>query len=159
MAKNSPYLQTLEKLKKAYAELLKANNMKKIAASSEDVVRARTRRGYGVKKNEEKKEKLAKLKPSYVTKREKMSNLSEKTTPGKSNLTLSGKMLDSLESRAEKYGFKIYPGNTRAEKLTEYAEDGSANREPRPYMHLSDKEILKIKQEIDRTLRAILKTI
>jgi hypothetical protein len=159
---SSPYLKKLDKLKEAYQQLLKAKYQKKIGTAAEDMIRVRTRLGYGVEENEKPRDKLAKLSTSYVKQRkttlQKILNR-DVASPKKSNLSLTGRMLRDIDSKAERYGFKVYPGNNRAKKLTEYAEEGSSNRPQRKYMHLSDKEITKVKQEIDRTLRAILKTI
>ena len=57
----------------------------------------RTRLGYGVDVQFGKKTKLKALSPKYKEFRKESPDLSSTTTVGKSNLTLSGQMLDSVK--------------------------------------------------------------
>lgn len=65
-----------------------------------DVIRERTRNGYGITKNGGEMTTLPKLKESTISRRVSLDNqgrLSNKTAPFFSNLTESGQMLDDLK--------------------------------------------------------------
>jgi len=57
----------------------------------------RTRLGYGVSRQEGNRGKLKSLSPAYVQFRQRYRNLSPFTRPRRSNLTLTGQMLDSMQ--------------------------------------------------------------
>ncbi len=126
---------------------------------AEDITR-RTRTGHGVKKEGEKKEKLDKLKASTIKKRKrekKLGKLSNLTTPTKSNLTMSGELLDSLTPKSIKkkevrLEFLGRHKNARIKNsdLADAMEKGdrSRNRPPRPFLGPTNLEKKRVIENI-----------
>ena len=138
--------------------------LQKIAEAAADMIRVRTRKGFGVKRHAGQESKLKPLSKSYIAQRKgeiafftsdsgdvipykpknpKKINRSL-TSPGKSNLTFSGQMLDSLTGSALSQGKAIVKlKGTRDDKKTN-AEVGEFVSVERPFMRLSGKELKKI---------------
>lgn len=109
----------LSKLSKTVKESIDRVTMLKLGEFTTSLIVKRTRLGYGVTKDLGNKEKLAKLKSTYIVARERFDGLSSMTTPRKSNLTRSGQMLDSMKSKYVKAGtILITPTGSRDDGLT-----------------------------------------
>ena len=84
-------------------------------------------------------------------------------TPNRSNLTLSGQMLDSMTFDVKKFGFVVLiPGTRRrGEKITNAQLAKYLSQQGRPFMSLTSGEsrILKsrMKKQIQKRLRKLLK--
>lgn len=81
---------------------LSSSVMRQIGEFACMIIARRTRLGYGVAAMGEKKERLASLDPDYIKLRRELKSagraqMSPLTTVGKSNLTLTGQLLDSLK--------------------------------------------------------------
>jgi hypothetical protein len=88
-------LKQIEALRdKAEKEFTKTGN------EAVELIKKRTRLGYGVDKPRGTKTKLKKLNSDYVASR-KRNRPTGPTTPAKSNLTQSGDMLDDLEAKKQ----------------------------------------------------------
>lgn len=105
----------ISRLEKAVKQSVSAAALKEIGEFTKDIVVKRTRLGYGVEKNFSQREKLAPLKKSYTKARSMFSGLSARTTPKKSNLTLTGQMLESMTFRVSKGSVTIFPSGTRGD--------------------------------------------
>lgn len=91
----------------SWDEALRPMQMKALGQYAADLIRLRTRLGYGVTDTGAKRQRLKKLSPITVAFRKqarKMGELSDQTTPGKSNLTYSGQLLDSIKSKISTQG-------------------------------------------------------
>lgn len=122
------------------------------------IIKIRTRLGYGVNEPCGDKVRLAPFgekaadpqaaKKKYVKFRKNFSNLSSETTPGKSNLTLTGDMLDNMTYKATRDGVTItFDGNDNKKKA-QWAQEGSSNRPQRIFLNLSASEKKQIGKEI-----------
>lgn len=161
---------------------LSVDVMRQIGEFACTVIARRTRLGYGVHGEGEKKESLDGLSPKYVAFRQKYKGaLSPLTTAKRSNLTMTGQLIDSLkvvraylkrvtigptgtrmplsqivgavnrntgtEDRASgrKKGRKLMKDLKVGAKLTN-AEVGAYVSKRRPFLQLSDLEILQIRR-------------
>lgn len=142
-------------------------NMRGLAQEAAEEIKTRTRLGYGVSKHEGPKAPLASLADSTKDNRKRMKirgELSGATTVGKSNLTATGQMLDSIKGDAVSRGKAIVKltgtrdgENLSNEKLGEYMEEGSSNRPKRPFMRLSDLQLKRITENLARDIVSRIK--
>lgn len=126
-------------------------------------IRKRTKAGKGLSSSGKDLEKLKALSDSYKElRKKKRSKLGDKATPGKSNLTASGKMLDSMKGRKKKgpsLEFEL-KGTTKGlgsksvstDKVASYQED-----QGRKFFGLSESEERGIQREIRKILEKIIK--
>ena len=167
--------------------------MKEFMQGLADDIKKRTRRGYGVARDLGPDGKFIGLSPSYIlyrqgkikfftTKNNKLAylkkgkkvtiekpELSEFTKPTRSNLTLSGQMLDSLIADSSgtlkgeitiKDTRKPIKGQNKAptnNQLAEWHEEGAGKLPKRPFMHVSIAEYDRLIQAMQRKLNAQLK--
>lgn len=101
------------------------------------MIKERTRQGRGVKNGQE--ISLEELLPSTKEIRRKYKKLSPETSPSKSNLTESGKLLDNMTLRETKNGVTI--GTQRGSRNRDKAK---YVQEKRPFMEFSEKEENKL---------------
>lgn len=98
MSKATTKLKAIfKRLEDTLNEATRAENIRPVAEFVIDLVIKRTRLGYGVQKQFGSKYKFPSLSPNYVKFRKKYSGLSETTSPSKSNVTLTGQLLDSIK--------------------------------------------------------------
>lgn len=163
----------------AAAEALNKKNFGEIMVEVADIVRLRTRLGYGVQDDGAAKERLKPLAGSYreqrankarywtgadgkVRRREIESGggrhpqLSDDTTPGKSNLTFTGQMLDSLKGRATSAGRGevAASGNRRGGGASNPDVARYVSEQGRPFLNLSDVEIRRVTDLVKRSIIA-----
>jgi hypothetical protein len=111
---------------------------REIAARIVDFIKLRTREeGDGTSGP------LKRLSPGYIKSRAKSENLSQDTTPGTSNLTATGQLLDALRGRAGggKVTVDIKPTRRKAELNGK--RSGLTNEQVRKYVE-EDREFLKL---------------
>lgn len=119
-----------------------------------EIIRRRTRLGYGVRRQLGERFRLAALSPRYIEYRaENREILSEFTAPRKSNLTLTGEMLDDLQPiryrrNSVTLGFKSSAARKKAEWVSRR----------RPFLAMSQPEFRQLlrykQQELTRALKA-----
>ena len=160
-------------IQKCIDKVTDKRSMKRYAEVTENIVRRRTRLGFGVKKSGGQRQKLKPLAESYKEQRrgklsfftdkagkvrpisnpKKRFPLSKSTSPGKSNLTRTGSLLDKLQGRATVgERFSVRPSTkTRPDGLTgtKVAEFVSKDR---PFLDLSNNEIRQLTQLIQKEL-------
>lgn len=117
-----------------------------------DTVRIRAQLGGSVENTGEKKRSFKKLSPGYVKQRRKSSELSSLTSPGKSNVTHTGQMIESITGKGKSGGFDITLSGSRNDGLTnkqvaDFVEEGG-----RPFMNFSNIELKKIARLIEEQL-------
>jgi len=149
--------ELMKKLEKAREEL--QDNVVEVGNEAADLIRKRTRLGYGVSEQGGKKTRLKKLddgnpKKPY-TKRRRQLELSGNTTPAKSNLTQSGAMLDDLEAT------KTSKGKAEIDFKTEESKDKAKwnTDKGRPFNNLSKSEYNQLKEIIQKKIEKILKKL
>lgn len=113
-------------LEEIIGEIRSPENMRKYGDLAADIIRTRTRLGYGVPAPLAEKEALKPLSEKYIARRKaqredgKSGGLSALTAPGKSNLTRTGQLLDSIAvaGSAENQVVVAPFGPRKGEKLT-----------------------------------------
>lgn len=130
-----------EKLANIRRNIGNQQTMEKVAEETAKEVKARTKRGRGVENNGGKVSKLKPLKESTKRRRRRLKaagNLSDETTPGKSNLTQKGDMINSVEGKGRRLEADIkVTGRKNRTKAEKHTETGRA------FMNLSKREISK----------------
>jgi hypothetical protein len=109
MAKKNDLARGISKFRQKIDKMLSASNRDQLAQFfAEDaaaMIKIRTRHGYGVPADGQPARRLAKLSSDYIEHRKRnRRELSSETSPGMSNLTYSGQMLDSLYARRRTVG-------------------------------------------------------
>lgn len=164
------YSRIEKKIEDARLNVFKKSRLKKIADFAANLIKKRTRLGYG--SEDRKKGKLKKLSESYKQQRagkvafargkygqtysykpEEKPKLSTATTPAKSNLTNSGQMLDSIKGRSPADGYiQIYMDSKRNDGLTNQ-EVREFSEKDRPFFELTEAERKQISREVREELR------
>ena len=147
-----------KQLKDKLKELTSASAMKEIGLFAANLIKKRTRLGYGVAENLGERDKLLPLSDKYVELRRQLDDLSEATTPGRSNLTKTGQLLDSMTAYNAKQGeVTVGPQGTRndsnlsnEELAVEVAKAG------RPFNNISLAELKQINQELLKRLKDLV---
>ena len=139
----------IAKLRQLFSQQIGKESLQKIGNEVSNMIKVRTRLGYGVKSDNTARDKLKPLKPATVKSRvakKKAGELSSLTTPKRSALTETGQLLDSIGVISISNGrVTIGPKGARTgstltnEKLAEYVTE-----QGRPFNNLSDKEIKKL---------------
>lgn len=161
-------------LKKALDQIASLNTMDEIGKLSVQLIQTRTRRGYSVEESGKDEKTFEKLSRAYIERRKGKKQTGERskqkklttqeklsgyTSPTKSNLTFTGKMIEALTYRLFKGKVEILPGDKRAKNLTQYHEEGNSKLPKRPYMHLSKKEIEKVRQLFERKINSVIRKL
>lgn len=156
-------------LKKVVRDVNKKSQMQDYGDFTAEMIRKRTRLGYGVTENGAPRTPLAKLAvDTTVRQRRRLKDrgqLSPLTSPGKSNLTSTASMLDGIKAeRADTGKVQVnvtgrHPSGKANSTIAKYAADGSNNRPKREFMNLSDREIKQVQDYIRRAIVAIVKKL
>ena len=113
--------------------------------------------GYGAEEDESIRKTLASLKPSTIEIRRKFEDLSPETRPTKSNLTMTGKMLNDLTYKATDKDVKIFFSTVRSAKVAGYAHTQTAFRARRAFMFITRTEMREairiLERERDRAIQ------
>lgn len=116
------------KLKTLISDTVDKSLMDEIGREVVDIVKTRTRKGFGVKNNLGPQKPLKALSPKYKARRKLLQaqgKLSSKTTPNRSNLTKSGDMIDSTYYKTTKNTVTVSPKGAKNRKKAKYqAEAG-----------------------------------
>ena len=136
-----------------------------VAKEGARIIQIRTSQGFGVNKDGGKKKPLAALKRSTIKQRKRYSDrLAGGVGPGKSRLTFTGQMIESITSKVANNKAIVYlKGKHRGTSLTneELAtiHEGGLGRgmKKRKFMHFSDKEIKTLTSMVGRKIRNALK--
>jgi hypothetical protein len=134
--------------------------MTAIAKAAAEMIRVRTRLGYGVPGDNKERQKLKTLSDGYKLFRKKhRGELYDETTAAKSNLTFTGQLLNSLkEKKITKNSATVGATGTRKgesltnEKLSEYVEEKG-----RPFIYLSNLENKKLETFARKTFGDLVK--
>lgn len=143
------------KLLKIINNIGNSAQMQDVADAGKKEIVERTKKGSGVNKNEGKKVKLAALDPNYIKARKRLKKqgaLSSDTSPSKSNLTRSGKMLSSVKTSAENKKAQIYiAGSENNRKAAQQEAQG------RKFLKLSKGEVKKLLNIIEEDIKKDIK--
>lgn len=164
MAKNASLeraLQSIAHLGAAAKEIASPANMRKYGEMAAGMIRLRTRLGDGVSADGANKQKLKPLAPSTKKKRSGLAargKLSSQTVPGKSNLTESGQMVDSVSVVEAKQGrVTVSPSGARTDGKTNSDVAGFVTDQGRPFNNLSRVENKRLSDQVKRDIRELAK--
>ena len=122
-------------------------------------IQARTRKGFGVQATGQlsgRAKKLKALSASYKTQRKRNSSkLHSTATPGKSNLTFTGQMLESLKLtkiNTRNGSFQIQPKGKRNKDVAGFVDEGG-----RPFLGLTKGDVSAIKKEYESTFSKLVR--
>jgi hypothetical protein len=117
-----------------------------IGDAAAEQIQKRTLVGYSVRENGGQQSKLKPLSEQYKRFRG-AEPLPSSTTPGKSNLTLTGEMLSSIVVRTVPNGVILSLSGFPAQKCAWQEDQG------RPFFHLSKAEIAKLAMVVKREIK------
>lgn len=166
-------MDIFDELKKRYriaiTTYLNLSEIKRVADFSGDLIRRRTRLGYGVKKEGGTKGKLKELSDSYkARRRKKASELHSETTPARSNLTYTGQMLDSIYAQRvslNEFVLSLRPyrkpvptkkKNAKKRQLTNEQVAEFNEQKGRTFFNLSRSELRQVEIELRESVRKAL---
>ena len=123
------------------------NLLKTLAERAVEMVKTRTRLGYGVagEKFAGSQQKLESLKSSTVENR-KRKTLHPDTSPKKSNLTDTGQLLDSISYEVSGNRITVFLKGQRNQTVAEYVSDA------RPFFALSKPEVTRLADLIQKAI-------
>ncbi len=139
----------IDKIGRVLTDAGKSENLMPVAEKAIEIIRTRTRLGYGVGPGTSgtgDRFKLASLSSSYILHRKRNAGrLSSFTSPSRSNLTFSGQMLQSMTA------VFLAPGSVVID-FTGSRSDGEDNAQiakyvsgKRPFLNLSKNEVEQLK--------------
>ena len=145
------------RVRKAIQRTLGEDELRMIGEEAIRLIVQRTLQGFGVAEDGGSRERLKPLSPEYVEFRRRYSSeLSGETSPTKSNLTLSGQMLESMQVLQVGNGrVTVGPKGSRSGPFaSDLSNDELARivQRVRPFNHLS-------KQEQDQLLQLVRKRL
>lgn len=153
---------TLEKLfdslDKTVDDITSNATLEDIGRAIAEIIRVRTRLGYGVSRQGSKRTKLKPLSDMYKAyRRQNRRRLSPETSPNKSNLTFTGQLLDSLTFKAGRGKLRVEPSGRRRGGLTNLKLAEHVTDQGRPFLNLSDNELKQITRIFDFGLNESLR--
>lgn len=147
----------------AFAKTLSKSNMSTYMSELAETVKLRTRLGGLAEKDQSSKTKAKPLKPSTVKYRQylkKKGELSGLTVPKKSNLTMTGQMLDALTGKGLRVAIGIISVKSSKRKDRNIKNSDVAKyvtEQGRPFLNLTSKEVKELAQNIKRDLVKLLR--
>jgi len=170
MAEKFSLASFTRKLEKAFQVSMSVRVMKAMGEESVNLIRVRTRLGWGVEKSGQKRQRLISLTAPYIKQRKRYrASLSQFTRPGqkKSNLTLTGDMLDSMKVTKAKrtqvvIGFPKrkhlpFPKDSKARSRPTIEKVAAFTAKRRPFLNLTDLEERKLVRFYRKTFGDLLK--
>lgn len=166
-------------LEQAVARVKRPENMKMLGGFIAQLIRVRTRLGYGVESAGGERKKLKALADATIrsrggmiriTKAGKLSirknknskvRLSDQTTPGRSNLTRTGQLLDSLKPTYAATGVVVVgpDGTRRGEKKSNADIAYYVTKGGRAFLNLTRPEIRQVTERVRREMALELERI
>ena len=168
-------------LRRALRTLASPSYMKEIGEKARELIYNRTKLGDSVEETGGEKKKLKKLSPSYkdqragkvafITKKAKSGNvvipiipknkpsLHGTTTAGKSNLTFTGQMLDSIKVLLSTGKVSIKPTGGRNKSDLDNLEVAELVSKERPFNNLSRSEIKQMQNFVAELLKILTKNL
>jgi hypothetical protein len=140
-------------VKKRLSLAISAKQMGLIARFIVQMIKERSRRGYGVQSLGAQEQRFPKLTPEYIKQR-KRSRLSPFTSPGKSNITRSGKLLASIRYTTKTGSAIIEPIGSRNDSNWNNRQlaDHLQTKMNRPFMTLSNKQLKELTKFVETNI-------
>lgn len=149
-------------IQRAIESLTTREHLEEVGNKVANDIRIRTRLGNSVNQHGGEKSRLKKLSPKYVESRARFRNLSELTTPKKSNLTRTGHMLSSLgvvKIDTATNSIVIEPQGTDMDGISNMDKAVWNEEKGRPFLYMSELEIQKTRIFWLRKFSSLLKKI
>jgi len=144
-----------EKIQKAYEKLTKPAYTKKFAEFVKEDVKKRVRLGYGVKANLSPKQRLKAIEDSTIKQRKKLSqvgDLSQFTSPRRSNLTRSGQLTDSIIGLGMNREFIVEVEDSRNDGVTNSEIVSGQEKQGRPFLYITDLEKKRLNNLVKKAI-------
>ena len=145
MAADQDIKKVIKRLNKIREDM--QGDMLDVGEAAVELIKKRTRLGFGVAEKGGRKKRLDKLSEGYKKSR-KRHKPTGPTTASKSNLTRSGGMLDDLEAK-EKSDGKIHIDFSSADSQ----DKAGWVSDDRPFNNLSKAEIKQLEQQLDKAAK------
>jgi phage gpG-like protein len=141
----------VKSVEKTIDESLSRKQLTILGKATLTIIYKRTKKGIGVRKTGSIGKSPKKLKPladSTIARRKAFKRLSSTTSPGKSNLTFTGQLLDSLKVKkisARKKSFVISPeGKRRGGSIANFEVAEFVDENGRPFLGLTKDDVKDI---------------
>jgi hypothetical protein len=141
-----------ESITRALEETITPQLMQQVGDDFVDQIRTRTRLGNGLDKHKGEPSKLRPLSKDYVESRKTFKKLSPLTKPGKSNLTLTGEMLDQLKATVQGAKITITFGNQFSKDKARWNQESG-----RKFLFISRVQIERLKNGLEKKITTLLK--
>lgn len=143
-------------IKKINSEL--AKELPDIGDDMIDLIRNRTKAGYGVGTNSGSKAKNKSLSEGYKKYRSRYNKLDSSTSAKKSNLTLTGSMLASLKAKISKLKMTVTvkPSSRDIKGISNEAKARWLEDMGRPFLYMSKIEINRMTKSVQKRLDDII---
>ena len=148
-----------EALKQRFTGTFNASFNLMLAKKARDIIYKRVKAGRGVTSvgPNAQPSRLARLSIPYIERRKRTGVPGAFGSPGKSNLTYSGQMLESIRVQASARGFRVEVPNSKRSnsnlsnsEVAQYVQDNG-----RPFFALTVDEIQFLVREIEREVRKL----
>lgn len=152
----------IRNLRRGIGQSFSKTEMKLYGQFAIDQIVDRTRKGFGVRRTGDSQKPLKKLSPGYIKYRKKnRSKLHSTTSPSRSNLTFSGKLLDSMTIKELTNNRVTWGPNRRLHKggLTNEQLGEIVAKQGRPFNHLSKQDIKKLLKLVDSVLQSRMRRL
>ena len=144
----------LAKIKGAIENKFSAREMQKIGEFVAAEIRERSRRGYGVSRLGGPEEQFEPLSERYIAQRRRMK-LSPFTSPTRSNITRSGRLLAGLRYTTAKNRVRIVPTGKSREGVSNADIAYYLTEQGRPFLTLSKCQLGRLVESINKRISDI----
>jgi len=154
-------LQNLKnKIERVKFQAVQKAQLDKVGLEAKDIIYKRTKSGKGLDSAKNTKMKFKPLSKAYVTRRKKMK-LGEYGSPSRSNLTLTGQMLNSMKytSKQKRVEIFIAKSSRSGSKHTNAEVAAFCEKNGRYFMGLAEGEIRIILNNYRKRLKLIARNI
>lgn len=158
MAKD-PTANFKKKMKALRDKMLSKSTLNSIGKETADMIRERTKKGYGLKDADSKtQKKLEALSPSYIKHRKRYPPFGDDSTPTKSNLTYTGDMLEAIDHKVSGKStasrkLKVSIFDEEQKEKADWAAEGSDNRPERHFLGLTKGQEKILKKFIENLMK------
>jgi hypothetical protein len=143
--------ELVDALEKAKKEITSSENLQKIGSDLAEQIKVRTRLGNGLAENGGEPDKLRPLSEPYIKER-KVTQLSQFTTAKKSNLTLTGQMLDEIVAKIANGIITITFKSQESKDKARWNTDKG-----RPFLSISRVQIERLTNALNKQLSEAIK--
>jgi hypothetical protein len=144
-----------KKVERKLKQITSKRQMQTLGLEALRLIRKRVRKGFSVAKNLGREEPFKPLDIDYIERRRKI-RLSPFTSPSKSNITRSGRLISGLRLTTKDRVFQIKPTGKSREGVSNVFIAQVLTKQGRPFLNLSlteQRKLLSFYKRIIKTLR------